>query len=163
MVYQDQPMRRQTIDTLRHAAVVIRQSDATNPSLENLKFAVMHCVNGGQEFLSTGRCRVSDVQYFKPGFFEDLDQLVWIAIGERAEQDGVDDRKDGGVGVDAESQSDDGDESERGIFQHDAEGVAKVVEEDVHEAPVCRQDGLAAKIAWLDAADAESYEQLRLS
>src|SRR5260370_4081221 len=66
LVYQDEAARQQMIDTLRHGAVVVRQSDATPPSLDNLKFAVMHCVDDGKGMLSTGRCVVNDVQYFKP-------------------------------------------------------------------------------------------------
>jgi hypothetical protein len=65
-VYQDEAARQQMIETLRHASIVIRQSDATPPSLENFKFAVMHCVDGGKGLLSKGRCSVNDVQYFKP-------------------------------------------------------------------------------------------------
>lgn len=65
-VYQDEAARQQMIDTLRHTSIVLRQSDATPPSLENFKFAVMHCVNDGKGMLSTGRCAVNDVQYFKP-------------------------------------------------------------------------------------------------
>jgi hypothetical protein len=66
LVYQDEAARQQMINTLRHGAVVVRQSDATPPSLDNFKFAVMHCVDDGKGMLSTGRCVVNDVQYFKP-------------------------------------------------------------------------------------------------
>jgi len=66
LVYQDEAARQQMIDTLRHGAVVVRQSDATPPSLDYFKFAVMHCVDDGKGMLSTGRCVVNDVQYFKP-------------------------------------------------------------------------------------------------
>ena len=65
-VYQDELVRQQMIDTLRHGSFVLRQSDATPPSLDYFKFAVMHCVDAGNGMLSTGRCVVNDVQFFKP-------------------------------------------------------------------------------------------------
>jgi hypothetical protein len=66
LVYQDEAARQQIIGTLRTAHLAIRQSDATAPSLDNFKFAVIHCVLGGKEFLSTGRCVANDIQYYKP-------------------------------------------------------------------------------------------------
>jgi hypothetical protein len=65
LVYQDEALRQQMIDSLRHSAFVVRKSDATPASLDNFKFAVMHCMDGGKELLSAGRCAVSDIQYFK--------------------------------------------------------------------------------------------------
>jgi hypothetical protein len=66
LVYQDEEARQQIITTLRDGHLIVRQSDATAPSLDNLKFAVIHCVPGEKDFLSTGRCVVNDVQYYKP-------------------------------------------------------------------------------------------------
>jgi hypothetical protein len=66
LVYQDEEVRQQMIGTLRDAHLAIRQSDATAPSLDNFKFATVHCVLGGKEFLSTGKCVANDIQYYKP-------------------------------------------------------------------------------------------------
>jgi len=54
------------IGTLRDTHLAIRQSDASAPSLDNFKFAVIHCVSAGKEFLSTGRGVANDIQYYKP-------------------------------------------------------------------------------------------------
>jgi hypothetical protein len=56
LVYQDEAVRQQMIGSLRAAALAIRTSDGTEPSLDNFKFAVINCVDDGKEFLSTGKC-----------------------------------------------------------------------------------------------------------
>jgi hypothetical protein len=44
---------------------------------------------------------------------EDLDQTLWIAHRQRAEEDGVDEREDRGVGADAQRERDDDDGRQR--------------------------------------------------
>ena len=44
----------------------------------------------------------------------DVEQAVFVAIGERAQQHGADDAEDGGVGADAESQGEGDGDPERG-------------------------------------------------
>jgi hypothetical protein len=55
----------------------------------------------------------------------ELDELFGVLDGEVAEEEGVDEGEDGGVGADAESEREDGDGSEGGGFGEGAEGVAE--------------------------------------
>ena len=57
----------------------------------------------------------------------ELDHAVGFGIGERLEQDGVDDGEDGGVGSDAEGESGDGGDGECRVGDEHAEGVAEVL------------------------------------
>ncbi len=66
-------------------------------------------------------------------FSVEPDEAIGVCEGERAEDDGVDDAEDGRVGADAEGESEDGDESEAGIFAEGAEGVAEILGEIVEE------------------------------
>ena len=68
---------------------------------------------------------------FRKGVHE-LDHAVRFGIGERLEQDGVDDGEDGGVGSDAEGESGDGSYGERWTADEHAEGVAEVAEKVAH-------------------------------
>jgi hypothetical protein len=63
----------------------------------------------------------------------DVDEFVGTREWERAEEDGVDDGKDGGVGADTEGESEDGNSGEGGGFSEEAEGEAGVVEERFYE------------------------------
>ena len=63
----------------------------------------------------------------------ELHDAVGLGIGERLEQDGVDDGKDGGVGSDAEGEGGDGGDGERRIGDQHAEGVAEVAEKVAHD------------------------------
>ena len=56
-----------------------------------------------------------------------------IMDGERAKEYGVNDGEDGRVGSDADGQGENGDDGEAGRFEEDAETVAKVLKECVHE------------------------------
>ena len=58
---------------------------------------------------------------------QELDDAVGVGIGERLEQDGVDDGEDGGVGSDAKGQGCDGCDGEAGIFEEAAQGVLEVM------------------------------------
>ncbi len=49
-------------------------------------------------------------------------QALAVLVGERLEEDGVDDAEDGGVGADAEAEHDDGGDGEAEIFAHHAQG-----------------------------------------
>ncbi len=62
----------------------------------------------------------------------ELDHAVGFRIGERLEQDGVDNGEDGGVGSDAEGESGDGSYGERRTTDEHAEGVAEVAEKVAH-------------------------------
>ena len=54
------------------------------------------------------------------------DELLRVLDGKIAEQHGIDDREDGGVGADAERKSEDGDRRESGRFAQHAEGEAQI-------------------------------------
>jgi hypothetical protein len=49
-----------------------------------------------------------------------------------AEENSIDHGEDGGVGADAEGESEDGNGGEGGIAGEDAQGVAEIVQESVH-------------------------------
>ena len=63
----------------------------------------------------------------------ELDQFVGILSREHAKDDGVDEAEDGGVGADAERESEDGGGGEGWSFAEGAEGVANVLEERFEE------------------------------
>lgn len=62
-----------------------------------------------------------------------IDEAGRMREWERAEEDGVDDREDGGVGTDAESEGEDRDEGEGGRFFEETQGKAGVAKERVEE------------------------------
>ena len=55
-----------------------------------------------------------------------------VGVGERLEQDGVDDGEDGGVGSDAEGERGDGSEGKAGIVGEHAQRMLDVVPEGAH-------------------------------
>ena len=55
-------------------------------------------------------------------------EAMRFADGERAKQDGINQAKDGGVGADAECESEDRDRGEAGRFAEHAEGEAAIGE-----------------------------------
>lgn len=61
------------------------------------------------------------------------DQAVRIGIGERAQQDGIDDAEDGGVGPNAGGQGQDGYRRESTGFEQGPDGVPQVLNEGSHE------------------------------
>ncbi len=56
---------------------------------------------------------------------------VRIVVGQRSEQHGIDQREDGGVGADADGQRKDGDDRESRISADPANGVPKIVTQDL--------------------------------
>ncbi len=58
-------------------------------------------------------------------------ELSRVGDGERAEHDGIDEAKDGGVGADAESEGEDGDGGKSRRVAQGTEGVAEVLQEFV--------------------------------
>ncbi len=69
---------------------------------------------------------------FTGDFGPDDHELAGMRVGERGEQRGVDDAEDGGVGADAQGQSEDGDCGEAGIFAEKAETKTKVAQQVGH-------------------------------
>ena len=63
----------------------------------------------------------------------ELHQFLGVSHREHAEDDRVDKGEDGGVGADAEGESEDGDGSEGGILAQGAQGVADVLEQRFEE------------------------------
>ena len=59
-------------------------------------------------------------------------QLILLGEGQRPKEHAVNDAEDGGVGADAESESEDGDDGEAGAFDEEAEGEADVLEQSEH-------------------------------
>jgi hypothetical protein len=53
-------------------------------------------------------------------------EAIGVAVGVGTDEDSVDDAEDGGGGANAESEREDGGESECGAFAKFADGVAKV-------------------------------------
>lgn len=72
----------------------------------------------------------------------DADKMPCIGVRQGTQQDGVDDGEEGGVGADAEGESEDGDHGETGAAAQHAGGVAKIPcgrvqpADDVHRAGV---------------------------
>ncbi len=58
-----------------------------------------------------------------------------IGVGERVEQDRVDEAEDGRIGADAEGEGEKGDKSEAGALEQSAGGVTQVLQELGHDAP----------------------------
>ncbi len=83
----------------------------------------------------------------------DPEQARGIAEGKRAQHERVDDAEDGDVGADAEREDEDGDEGEAAVAAQGAEGVAKILQEDVERGEAARGALLLARL--LDAAEAD--------
>ena len=58
-------------------------------------------------------------------------QPILVRERERAKEDGVDDREDGGVGADAQREGEDGDGGEAEVLAHQAQGEADVLRQDL--------------------------------
>ena len=69
----------------------------------------------------------------------ELDHAVGLGIGERLEQDGVDDGEDGGVGSDAEGEGGDGGDGEGRVRDEHAEGIFEVVPEIAHDFAILQR------------------------
>ena len=63
----------------------------------------------------------------------DGDKALGIGVGKRAQQHAVDDAEDGGVGADAERESEYGDDGESRRFSQHSQRVAKIAEEILEE------------------------------
>ena len=57
----------------------------------------------------------------------DREEMIGVLVGQRSEQDRVDDREDGGVRTNSEREGEDGDKSEAGRFAQLAQGEAKII------------------------------------
>jgi hypothetical protein len=81
----------------------------------------------------------------------DADQAIRLGIGQRPQQDAVDDAEDGGVGADAERDGQDGDDRKSGGVTNQSQRITNVL----HERPQSAQRlNLAARfLRRLDAAD----------
>jgi hypothetical protein len=75
----------------------------------------------------------------------DGDEPAGIWVGQRIEDDSVDDGEERGIGADAEGQGEDGDGGEAGGFEEHAQGVTQVLEKNGHCGP--REEGRSAP-AW---------------
>jgi hypothetical protein len=60
---------------------------------------------------------------------EDIEELLGVGIRERFQEDSVNDAKNRGVGADAQSQGEDRQRGEAGIFAEGAKSVARVLYE----------------------------------
>ena len=76
-----------------------------------------------------------------PPMVGDRDDTLGIRIGERAQEHGVDDGEDGGIGADAERERRDRQQRERRLAAKGTPGVAEVLDEAIHSG----LDGLASR------------------
>ena len=77
----------------------------------------------------------------------EVDELVGLREGQRAEEQSVDDAEDDDVGTDAEGEDEDGDDGEAAVAGEGAEGVAEVLQETVLEVePSSRPRALAGDV-----------------
>ena len=65
----------------------------------------------------------------------DEEELLGTLVGQRLEENGVDDAENCGIRADAEGQREDGYEGEGGIFLQHAEGEFQVLKERGHQVP----------------------------
>jgi hypothetical protein len=82
------------------------------------------------------------------------DQVFGRDVGQRAEQDGIDDGEDGGVSANAESESQDGDGGEAGIFAERAEGETKILSSDLE-----KRESAAGAVGFLGGFDAAKFQE----
>ncbi len=73
----------------------------------------------------------------------DHDDAVGFVVGQRGEERGVDDAEDGGVGADAESEGEDSDRGEAGVFPEEAEAEDEVAPAVAHEGSFVGRVGAA--------------------
>src|SRR5262249_35070880 len=97
------------------------------------------------------------------GVLPDLHEAIGLAVGERLQEDRLDEAEDRRVGADAEGEGDDGDRRRgRGAEEH-PQAETKVVEEGLHGGGRCKVQALVSvMISWL-AGRAESREWDRAS
>ena len=74
----------------------------------------------------------------------DLDELVAVGVGERAENDGVDGGEDSAVGSDTEGEGENDGGGKRGRAAKEAQGGAEIEAEGFERAGRCGLRGLAA-------------------
>src|SRR5262249_45718108 len=65
----------------------------------------------------------------------DGNETLGILIGKRLHEDGVDHGEDGGVGADAESQGESGDQREAWAFAEQAKSVTNILQKQMHPEP----------------------------
>lgn len=95
LVDEDEQVREEDIGELRGTAHIwVRQSDGTKPSLDNLKFKLMHCADAGVSMVKNGKCPIQDVQFFKPQACIVLPQMTTMEELSRAAISGVRDFHD---------------------------------------------------------------------
>ena len=75
----------------------------------------------------------------QPIVLPDRHEAAGIAERQRAQQHGVDDREDGGVGADAERERQHDDRGETGALAHQAQRIAKILEQHV-ETPLLAEE-----------------------
>jgi hypothetical protein len=66
------------------------------------------------------------------GLVVDTDQLLRIGIGQRLQQDGIDDTEDGGIGADSQGEREQRHGGERGALDQPPKSVANILAEVVH-------------------------------
>jgi hypothetical protein len=84
----------------------------------------------------------------------DADEILGLGEWQRAKKNVIDETEDGGVGADAERESQGGDEGERGRLAEDAKGIAQVLEKSFEE----RERALVAD-AFLGLLEATKLEE----
>ena len=83
-----------------------------------------------------------------------VDEFVGMREWERAKENGIDDGEDGGVGADAESESEDSDGGESRGFSEEAQGETRVVEERFED-----RDGLLVADELLGLFEPAEFEE----
>ena len=102
---------------------------------------VVEGMDGGSEVLEVGKGEAGG------------DEAVRIGIGERPEQDSVDEAEHRGVGADAEGEGRDRHRGEEGVAAELPQGVAQVLDEDVHAVSAFRNSCQGLGAIWqADAA-----------
>jgi hypothetical protein len=111
--------------------------------------------SGGAADVGNVRKRQAEIGKIEEGAAcGDVDEFVGIREWERTEEDGIDDREDGGVGADAESESEDGDNCKGRRFFQEAEGETGVVKEGFYDG-----EGLLFADALFGLFEAAEFEE----
>ncbi len=66
VVYQSEEERQKAIAFLHDMGSGGILLNSSPPPLDNLKFAAVHCATTWKEFLSTGSCKIHDMQFYEP-------------------------------------------------------------------------------------------------
>jgi hypothetical protein len=66
VVYQSEGERQKAISLLHSMGSGGILLNLSSPPLDNLKFAAVHCATTWKEFLSTGSCKIHDMQFYEP-------------------------------------------------------------------------------------------------